>query len=169
MVALWVYEAYRIERPAIAVEELNTRESLWRATAEALSAAGTSMGEIVQGVTAVNEGPGANEFAEFMAGTSASPDAIGKAKDDAGEFAAACAAAAQKLTDTVTAMDAFATVIDARIQMAKLNPLVPQNGVYDYVKMRSYNIGIKMHELQKSAAEEIEGIFSFAVDIPSDV
>ncbi len=165
----WAYIMFEIERPAIAVEELNTRESLWRATAEALSAAGTSMGEIVQGVTAVNEGPGAHKFAEFMAGTSASPDAIGKAKDDAGEFAAACAAAAQELTDTVTAMDAFATVIDARIQMAKLNPLVPQNDVYDYVKMRSYNIGIKMHELQKSAAEKIEGIFSFAVDIPSDV
>ena len=173
MVALWVYEAYRIERPAIAVEELNTRESLWRATARKLSAFGTSMGEIVQGVTAVNEGPGANEFAEFMKGTSASPDAIGKAKDDAGEFAAACSAAAQKLTDTVTAMDAATDIVDAKYSSyaAIVNAFTgggPPNPDF-YAQTECKDMWKKMLDLQESAVKQIEDIFSFAVDIPSDI
>ncbi len=168
MVASWVYGAFGIERPTIAAKELNTRVSLWQTTIEALSAAGTSMDEIVQGLTAVNEGPGANEFAEFMAGTSASPDAIGKAKGDAGEFAAACAAAAQKLTDTVTAMDAATDIVDARIKMANLIPGLIKVDKYAFAQAKCKDIEEKMLDLQESAVKEIEGIFSFAVDIPSD-
>lgn len=172
MVALWVYEAFGIERPNIAAKELNDRELMWRATAEALSAAGTSMDEIVQGLTAVNEGPGANEFAEFMAGTSASPDAIGKAKDDAGEFAAACAAAARELTETVTAMDAITDIVDAKY--SSYAKLISGNGgglpdPYSYAQTKCKDMERRMLDLQKSAVEKIGNIFSFAVDIPLDV
>ena len=142
---------------------------MWRATVEALSAIGTSMDEIVQGVTAVNAGPGANKFAEFMAGTSASPDAIGKAKDDAGEFAAACSAAAQKLTDTVAAMDAATDIVDARIKMANLIPGLIKVDKYAFAQAKCKDIEEKMLDLEKNAVKEIEGIFSFAVDIPSDI
>ena len=51
MVASWVYIAFDIKRPTIAAKELSTYVSMWRATVEALSAIGTSMDEIVQGVT----------------------------------------------------------------------------------------------------------------------
>lgn len=173
MVALWVYEAYSIERPTIAAKELNDRESMWRATVEALSAAGTSMDEIVQGVTEVNEGPGANKFAEFMAGTSASPDAIGKAKDDAGEFADACAAAAQKLTETVTAMDAATDIVDAKyssyVAFISGFPGHGPSDPYSFAQTNCKDMERRMLDLQKSAVEEIEGIFSFTVDIPSDI
>ena len=173
MVAPWVYGAFGIERPTIAAKELNYRESMWRATAEALSAAGTSMDEIVQGLTAVNEGPGANEFAEFMAGTSASPAAIGKAKDDAGEFAAACSAAAQKLTDTVAAMDAATDIVDAKYSSyAAIVNVFTGGGLpdpYSYAQTKCKDMWKKMLDLQKSAVEKIGNIFSFAVDIPSDI
>ena len=168
----WAYIMFEVERPTIVVEELNDRESMWRTTAEALSAAGTSMSEIVQGVTEVNEGPGAHKFAEFMAGIFASPDAIGKAKDDAGEFAAACAAAARELTETVTAMDAITDIVDAKY--SSYAALISGNGgglpdPYSYAQTKCKDMERRMLDLQKSAVEKIGNIFSFAVDIPLDV